>query len=118
MFFANRLTRIVPLYLVLTTMVFIVASIMPHMMGTTIGSIDNYLKSLLFIPHFRQDGQLFPVLMPGWTLNFEMLFYLVIFIALFVRRQGFMSLVTLVLLLIYFFWKILFAEISRARLLS
>lgn len=100
-FFMNRLTRIVPLYWALTTAVLIIASVAPHLMGTTIANFDNYLKSLLFIPHFRQDGQLFPVLMPGWTLNFEMLFYFLICTALFLYRQRFVALVSLVLVLIY-----------------
>jgi peptidoglycan/LPS O-acetylase OafA/YrhL len=39
--------------------------------------------------------------MPGWTLNFEMLFYLLISVALWVHRRGYVSLVSLVLLLVY-----------------
>jgi exopolysaccharide production protein ExoZ len=37
--------------------------------------------SLLFIPHLNATGQLFPILIPGWTLNYEM-FFIVSFTAL------------------------------------
>lgn len=100
-FFMKRLTRIVPLYWMFTTAVLAVAWTAPHLMGTTVANFDNYLKSLLFMPHFRQDGQLFPVLMPGWTLNFEMLFYFLICTALMLYRRHFVALVSLVLVMIY-----------------
>ncbi|MEJ7686606.1 MAG: acyltransferase [Variovorax sp.] len=88
-FLLNRITRIVPLYWAVTTMVLVVASIAPHLMGSTVADLGNYLKSLFFIPHFRHDGQLFPVLMPGWTLNYEAVFYLTIFATLIVRKENF-----------------------------
>jgi exopolysaccharide production protein ExoZ len=40
------------------------------------------LKSLLFIPHLDPHGALAPVIVPGWTLNYEVFFYVVFAAAL------------------------------------
>jgi exopolysaccharide production protein ExoZ len=100
-FLMDRLTRIVPLYWAVTTMVLLVAWQLPSVMGTTVANLGNYLRSLLFIPHFRDDGQLLPVLMVGWSLNFEMLFYALIAFALAFGKSHFASLTTLGLVALY-----------------
>ncbi len=100
-FLLNRITRIVPLYWAVTTMVLVVASAAPHLMGSTVADFDHYLKSLFFIPHFRHDGQLFPLLMPGWTLNYEAVFYLTIFVVMIVRKEHFAYPVCMLLALFY-----------------
>ncbi|MBK9440000.1 MAG: hypothetical protein IPN53_01320 [Comamonadaceae bacterium] len=43
------------------------------------------MQSLLFIPHYSASfpGLVWPLLVPGWTLNYEMCFYAVL-----VRRCG------------------------------
>lgn len=100
-FLLNRATRIMPLYWVVTTMVLAVATVAPQLMGSTVADFDNYLKSLFFIPHFRQDGQLFPLLMPGWTLNYEAVFYLTIFVTMLVRKEHFAFPACMLLVLYY-----------------
>jgi exopolysaccharide production protein ExoZ len=79
-FLLRRLARLVPLYWMVTLVLFL---------GSTTGlshhatiSTSHLLKSLLFIPHVDdRNGQFFPVLIPGWTLVYEM-FFCVIFTAL------------------------------------
>jgi exopolysaccharide production protein ExoZ len=44
--------------------------------------------SLLFFPFPDEDGVMRPVLGQGWTLNFEMLFYAVFTLCLFLRGTG------------------------------
>jgi len=100
-FLVDRLTRIVPLYWAMTTMVVLVAWRLPSVMGTTAADLGNYVQSLLFIPHFREDGQLFPVLMVGWSLNFEMLFYVLIALVLAFGKSHFASLTSATLASLY-----------------
>ena len=100
-FLIDRAIRIVPLYWAVTTGVLLVAWIAPSLMGTTVASVPNYIKSLLFIPHFREDGQMFPLLMPGWSLNYEMVYYVLIAAALFIDRARYKLLLCAALVTVY-----------------
>jgi exopolysaccharide production protein ExoZ len=79
-FMRKRLIRIVPLYWLITT--FIAAG--SYLLGVSKYGIDHLLASLLFIPwpnpHF---AIYYPILVPGWTLNYEMMFYLIFAFVLF-----------------------------------
>ena len=44
-------------------------------MSSHIYSIKNILYSVLFIPSYNYKGQLYPPLIQGWTLAYEMFFY-------------------------------------------
>ncbi len=70
-FLWRRVTRIVPLYWGITLLVFARRAAA----GTATGADLAY--SLLFIPHRMSDGGSDPLLIPGWTLNYEVFFYLV-----------------------------------------
>ena len=74
-FASNRITRVVPLYWILTTFTLIVAFAAPTLMRDTTANLPDYLRSLFFIPYFRKGGALQPMLGVGWTLNYEMFFY-------------------------------------------
>ncbi len=76
-FLYRRVIRIVPLYWFYTLL--IIALYIAF--NRDIPDVDRVVKSLLFIP----DG--FPVLMVGWTLNYEMYFYLVFTITLLLPRH-------------------------------
>jgi exopolysaccharide production protein ExoZ len=74
-FLGRRLIRVVPLYWFLTAGVFATALIAPQLLFSTTGNIENFAKSLLFIPYRKESGAIEPVLFVGWTLNYEMFFY-------------------------------------------
>lgn len=74
-FFAKRLIRIVPLYWAGTIGVYCIALVKPALLMNTTTSVSDLVKSLAFIP-FRKGDRIFPVLFLGWTLNYEMFFYL------------------------------------------
>ncbi len=76
-FFLKRAIRVVPLYWVATLGLVSVALAMPNLFPSTEPSLGNVLKSLFFIPYARGDGEVYPVLFLGWTLNYEILFYLI-----------------------------------------
>lgn len=76
-FLMHRLIRIVPAYWVYTAamglLLLVAAPFLPHQV---IGW-QNFLLSLIFIPSENPGGYgLYPTLNVGWTLNYEMLFYL------------------------------------------
>jgi exopolysaccharide production protein ExoZ len=79
-FLRKRISRIVPLYWLATLLM----CAMPFVSGTIAGGLstnaEHLLASLAFIPwHAARDpaGVFYPVYVPGWTLNFEMVFYLI-----------------------------------------
>jgi exopolysaccharide production protein ExoZ len=85
-FVANRITRIVPLYWLITTIVFVIALITPSLLQGTRADYLSLVKSLLFIPCAREDGSLTPIVYVGWTLNYEMFFYAIFAIGLAFHR--------------------------------
>jgi peptidoglycan/LPS O-acetylase OafA/YrhL len=77
-FLRRRLTRIVPLYWILTTLFLATLVLRRSAVHGDIGSTGYILSSYLFLPAARPDGLVEPALGLGWTLNYEMFFYLVL----------------------------------------
>lgn len=84
-FMLRRILRVVPLYWMLTLLMVGCALVMPSLFKTLVVAPDTVVKSLLFIPHFSNSfpEAIWPLLVPGWTLNYEMFFYLVFALCLF-----------------------------------
>lgn len=102
-FVINRLTRIVPLYWLLTSGLLLFAALKPQLLESTTANFNNYFKSICFIPYFKENGKLHPMLAVGWTLNYEMLFYSCLWLSIIsFRRQFYLHITTIVLLLLYF----------------
>ncbi|REG58945.1 exopolysaccharide production protein ExoZ [Paraburkholderia sp. BL6669N2] len=78
-FLLKRIVRIVPMYWLVTLVTVGLAFIAPHLMRSTVVDISSIVKSLLFIPHFSlgHPGSIWPIVVPGWTLSYEMFFYAV-----------------------------------------
>jgi exopolysaccharide production protein ExoZ len=74
-FIVKRIFRVVPLYWLCTIALFGLALAAPQLMGATRGDAAELLKSLLFVPFVKSNGNVHPLLYLGWTLNYEMLFY-------------------------------------------
>jgi peptidoglycan/LPS O-acetylase OafA/YrhL len=82
-FMRHRISRIVPIYWVATLAVFAVAVIAPAAVKTTTSGSVALIKSLLFIPFAKSGTSTFrPDLFVGWTLNYEMFFYVLFAIGL------------------------------------
>ena len=81
-FLVNRLTRIAPPYALLTMFVYLVATYVPNAFPNMRTSLSHAVLSMLFIPHTDKFGTAFPQIAPGWTLNYEVFFYLVFAICL------------------------------------
>ncbi len=75
-FLKHRIIRIVPIYWALSIGKTLMGHIVPSFGAHSSISLSHLVLSLLFIPHQSwQDGGIFPVITAGWTLNFEMFFY-------------------------------------------
>ena len=103
-FLINRAVRIIPMYWIFTILVAIVGNLRPNLFANTVVSPLNVFRSLFFIPFVRADGTLEPLLFVGWTLNYEVAFYVLFALSLFVRNTHVrvlavvLSLATLVIL--------------------
>ncbi|HEX7856052.1 MAG TPA: acyltransferase [Sphingobium sp.] len=89
-FWLKRIARIAPLYWIATFA--FVAMRLPHF-GEPDLTVGAVIKSLLFIP-YRIDPtswKVAPVLVPGWSLNIEMFFYLLFGLGLAVKRPAIFS---------------------------
>ena len=77
-FYHRRIVRIVPLYWIVTTFIVLVSLVAPRLMQSSRFDAAHVTASYLFVawPH-PVLTELFPVIGPGWTLNYEMFFYLV-----------------------------------------
>jgi exopolysaccharide production protein ExoZ len=84
-FLRRRLIRIVPLYWLLTIAVVILSYL--NYFKQTVVTPDRIAKSLLFVPYVASSGRIEPLLVPGWTLNVEMFFYLSFSAALCISRS-------------------------------
>lgn len=84
-FMLRRIIRVTPLYWITTTFISI---LLWFRTGGATPAIKDYIMSLCFIPFQQPNGQIQPVLGPGWTLNYEMAFYLscAVGVMLFVRH--------------------------------
>jgi exopolysaccharide production protein ExoZ len=84
-FALHRLVRIVPLYWTATTIKALSVIIVPSAALHADLTLYNYFASLFFIPAYNNGGNIHPILHPGWTLNFEMFFYALFALSLFLR---------------------------------
>jgi exopolysaccharide production protein ExoZ len=75
-FLRDRLIRIVPLYWTITALVLIVALLAPQLVNSAAVRPWHVLASFLFLPaRHPLFHNFWPLLIPGWSLNYEMLFY-------------------------------------------
>lgn len=86
-FFVNRVRRVVPLYWFFTLLLALIMLVLPSVMDNASLEIGALVQSLLFFPHWSatHPGEPWPLLAPGWSLNYEMYFYLLFAASLFLR---------------------------------
>lgn len=90
-FFVRRLIRLVPLYWLLTIMVFLVAQFIPELIGYK-PDAEQFLKSMLFIPFSRLTLKtgvtLRPIVGLGHTLQMEIFFSLIFYISMRISHKN------------------------------
>ncbi|MFN3721000.1 MAG: acyltransferase family protein [Rhizobium rhizophilum] len=79
-FWWKRIRRVVPLYWAVTLAAAMVALVLPQILKSTQFDVPHILASLAFLPWLNPSdpaGEMIaPLIVPGWTLNYEMYFYL------------------------------------------
>ncbi len=87
-FVLRRLIRIVPSYWLLTTVSVVALAVMPSVFHSRVLDWPWVAASYLFVPWTAPNGIVAPVVGPGWTLNYEMFFYLVFGALLLLPRRA------------------------------
>jgi exopolysaccharide production protein ExoZ len=84
-FVARRAIRILPMYWLATLLMATLVLAAPHLFVSAALTPAHFVQSLLLWPHYNPalPGEVVPLLVPGWTLSYELYFYLVF--ALFLR---------------------------------
>jgi exopolysaccharide production protein ExoZ len=87
-FWRRRLVRIVPLYWLFLSLLVGIGVSAPYYLKSTEITLGTVVKSFLFIPYFHAVQKLIaPILIPGWSLNYEMFFYFIFGVALLIRSD-------------------------------
>lgn len=101
-FLKDRVERIVPLYWFLTISIAALIIIFPQGFRALSLDINSLINSLFFINYLNGDGS--PLLYVGWTLEYEMLFYIIFGLSIFLKNikySIFISIVTLAIMVFY-----------------
>ncbi|MFG1320046.1 acyltransferase family protein [Xanthobacter autotrophicus] len=97
-FYVKRMVRIVPLYWIVTTASLALLLLAPQLVKSGKADAWHILASYLFLPARHPVlGTLEPLVVPGWTLNYEMFFYLVWGVALLLPDRVRLTAITLFL---------------------
>ncbi len=87
-FLFKRLIRIVPLYFILSTAMYLMVIASPHSFNRESPDLLAYVASICFIPHWNpRSHDLEPLIGQGWTLNYEMFFYVLFALSLHIRHR-------------------------------
>lgn len=85
-FLTKRLIRIVPLYYMITIFTYVLLLVFPSMFMTTTAEFSYLIKSFFFIPYEIGDV-IQPIVRVGWTINYEMFFYILFFISMKISKK-------------------------------
>ena len=92
-FLTRRIIRVVPLYWLMTSLVLAGAALAPELLNMPVGGSAVVVGSYAFFPVLRDGGELRPVLGQGWTLDYEMFFYVLFAMSMLLpRRPGLVGL--------------------------
>lgn len=97
-FLRRRLARIVPIYWAATALFLVMTLFGAVSGGRAPPGAAEIAASLAFLPYARPDSLVQPVYGLGWTLNYEMAFYLLFALALPLRRERAVPLVVAILM--------------------
>ncbi len=78
-FLLRRFIRVVPLYWFFTSIFILLSLFIPNFNTSFIFHANQAIKSFLFIPHYHaiHSKEIWPILIPGWSLNYEIFFYII-----------------------------------------
>ena len=76
-FLLARFLRLSPIYWGATALTVAIGLVLPSALNHEALSANRILSSLFYLPHRNDNGDYFPIVGPGWTLNYEMFFYVI-----------------------------------------
>ena len=97
-FFIDRFFRVFPVYWFMTIVLVLSAALLPLDSYDTSYTANTLIKSFLLIPSENPNGLgTYPFLYVGWTLAYEMLFYLILSISLLIYKKRAILISTIIL---------------------
>jgi peptidoglycan/LPS O-acetylase OafA/YrhL len=100
-FLRRRLVRILPSYWIFTALMVLATLLFAGRLESAVITPEHALLSFLLIPHIAPHGGIHPILALGWTLMYEMFFYLSFALVLCLRRHLGLLLLAAVFLLVH-----------------
>lgn len=116
LFLLRRILRIIPLYWVLTIGYAMLILIVPEYFFEIKVEPSHLVKSLLLIPATAPNGEVFPLLFQGWTLTYEIIFYTIFSLSMFIPKRNNALLTCAFLLILWHF--IFYCSISSSVIIS
>lgn len=95
-FLIKRVLRIVPIYWLFTLLKAAALLLIPSLVLFSVFSIPNVITSLLLVPYDTPGRGVVPLIIVAWSLEFEIMFYLVFGICRFLLPQRWVVAITLV----------------------
>lgn len=106
-FYKSRLIRILPIYWLITAFIILLYLLFPNIFKSFIIDLKKAVTSFLFISQLANNS--YPIINIGWTLEWEMLFYLIFGISLYFKEiNKIIFCIFILMVLISFFSKNLF----------
>ena len=100
-FMRRRIHRVVPVYWALSAVYVAVLLVAPRLMQSGVLELPHAVASFFFIPVLHPvTGYMMPLVTPGWTLNYEMFFYGIFALGLFLPRAHRLAFVSLAMVLL------------------
>ena len=102
-FVQMRLIRIFPLYFLASLFLLLVSLLAPALLSTTQFNLEHFTWSVLFVAvqHPVMTQEILPFFIQGWTLNYEMYFYLIFALTLLLgERQRSLALLAVLTLIV------------------
>ncbi|WP_159713339.1 acyltransferase family protein [Sphingomonas sp. AX6] len=101
-FFRQRVLRIWPMYAIVTIVTLIPISLVYIQTGVRPFDLQLYrVMGILFWPSFSEYGHLQPIVVVGWTLIYEIVFYACFAIALLIRKGSLLLNLSLIIAFLY-----------------
>ena len=102
-FIVNRARRVIPLYWFFTLLMAAMLIVLPTVFKATRFDTEALLLSLAFVPHWSMvtATEAWPIVAPGWSLNFEMYFYFVFALSLFFAEKYRIAFITLIITCVF-----------------
>ena len=105
-FLPKRFIRLIPLYWIVTIFTYCILLVKPQLSIMSEATPEYFIKSLFFIPFVNSKGVNFPITCVGWTLNYEILFYILFFISMCISFKYRFWIVSAFTLFLFYFGKI------------